>query len=100
MAQPTLGLVNKWGADKVSQICAKALEAEAINVNLIARMIVSAPQKLKRNTSRPRRKSLKDGSGETPANLRPRRLDSERPNAAGAERTARHSRAAETRTDE
>jgi transposase len=39
-----LGLVSKWGADKVECACAKALEAEAINVNLIARMIERATE--------------------------------------------------------
>jgi hypothetical protein len=39
-----LGLVKKWGADKVELACAKALEAESINVNLIARMIERATE--------------------------------------------------------
>ncbi|MGH9018837.1 MAG: IS21 family transposase [Acidimicrobiales bacterium] len=39
-----LGLVKKWGADKVEQACAKALEAEAVNVNLISRMIERATE--------------------------------------------------------
>lgn len=39
-----LGLVKKWGADKVELACAKALEAEAINVNLVARMIERATE--------------------------------------------------------
>ncbi|MGH9307298.1 MAG: IS21/IS408/IS1162 family transposase [Acidimicrobiales bacterium] len=39
-----LGLVKKWGADKVELACAKALEAESVNVNLIARMIERATE--------------------------------------------------------
>lgn len=39
-----LGLVKKWGPDKVELACARALEAEAINVNLIARMIDRATE--------------------------------------------------------
>ena len=39
-----LGLVKKWGPDKVELACTKALEAEAINVNLIARMIERATE--------------------------------------------------------
>jgi len=37
-----LGLVKKWGAARVEQACARALEAEAINVNLVSRMIERA----------------------------------------------------------
>ncbi len=39
-----LGLVKKWGPEKVELACTKALEAEAINVNLIARMIERATE--------------------------------------------------------
>lgn len=34
-----LGLVKKWGAERVDAACGRALEAEAINVNLIGRML-------------------------------------------------------------
>ncbi|MCC6436921.1 MAG: IS21 family transposase [Acidimicrobiales bacterium] len=34
-----LGLVKKWGAERVEAACAKALQAEAINVGLIGRML-------------------------------------------------------------
>ena len=37
-----LGLVKKWGASRVERACASALEAEAIDVNLISRMIERA----------------------------------------------------------
>ena len=37
-----LGLVKKWGADRVEAACAKALEAEAVDVNLVSRMIERA----------------------------------------------------------
>jgi hypothetical protein len=36
--------VKKWGADKVELACARALEAEAVNVNLISRMIERATE--------------------------------------------------------
>ncbi len=39
-----LGLVKKWGAERVEAACAKALEAEAIDVGLIARMIERAKE--------------------------------------------------------
>jgi hypothetical protein len=34
-----LGLVKKWGPDRVETACASALEHEAINVGLIGRML-------------------------------------------------------------
>jgi transposase len=34
-----LGLVKKWGPDRVEAACAKALEAEAVNVGLIGRIL-------------------------------------------------------------
>ena len=34
-----LGLVKKWGPDRVEAACRRALEAEAVNVGLIGRMI-------------------------------------------------------------
>ena len=34
-----LGLVKKWGADRVDAACAAALECEAVNVGLIGRML-------------------------------------------------------------
>jgi hypothetical protein len=39
-----LGLVKKWGPEKVDLACEKALEAEAVSVNLIARMIDRATE--------------------------------------------------------
>jgi len=39
-----LGLVKKWGPERVELACERALEAEAINVNLIARMIANATE--------------------------------------------------------
>ena len=39
-----LGLVKRWGPDKVQAACARALEAEAINVHLIGRMIERATE--------------------------------------------------------
>jgi hypothetical protein len=39
-----LGLVKKWGAERVEQACAKALEAEAVDVNLVSRMLERAKE--------------------------------------------------------
>jgi len=39
-----LGLVKKWGAERVEAACRKALEAEAINVNLVGRMLERAKE--------------------------------------------------------
>jgi hypothetical protein len=37
-----LGLVKKWGAGRVVQACRRALDAEAIDVNLVSRMLERA----------------------------------------------------------
>jgi transposase len=37
-----LGLVKKWGPERVDQACRRALEAEAIDVNLVSRMLERA----------------------------------------------------------
>lgn len=37
-----LGLVKKWGAGRVEEACQRALDAEAIDVNLVSRMIERA----------------------------------------------------------
>jgi hypothetical protein len=37
-----LGLVKKWGATRVEEACQRALDAEAIDVNLVSRMIERA----------------------------------------------------------
>jgi hypothetical protein len=37
-----LGLVKKWGPERVDAACARALEAEAIDVNLVSRMLERA----------------------------------------------------------
>jgi hypothetical protein len=34
-----LGLVKRWGAERVDAACARALEAEAVSVGLIGRML-------------------------------------------------------------
>ena len=39
-----LGLVKKWGADRVATACAKAADAEAFNVGLIGRMLERATE--------------------------------------------------------
>lgn len=37
-----LGLVKRWGAEPVEEACGRALEAEAVNVGLIGRMLERA----------------------------------------------------------
>ena len=37
-----LGLVKRWGAEPVEAACRRALEAEAVNVGLIGRMLERA----------------------------------------------------------
>jgi transposase len=37
-----LGLVKKWGAGRVDQACRRALDAEAVDVNLVSRMLERA----------------------------------------------------------
>lgn len=37
-----LGLVAKWGPERVDQACQRALEAEAVDVNLVSRMLERA----------------------------------------------------------
>lgn len=37
-----LGLVKKWGADRVDAACRRALDAEAVDVNLVSRMLERA----------------------------------------------------------
>jgi Mu transposase, C-terminal domain len=43
-AYALLGLVRKWGAERVDAACASALEHEAINVGLIGRMLERATE--------------------------------------------------------
>jgi putative heme degradation protein len=37
-----LGLVKKWGASRVDEACQRALDAEAVDVNLVSRMLERA----------------------------------------------------------
>jgi hypothetical protein len=39
-----LGLVRKWGAERTEAACARALEAQAVDVNLVARMLERAKE--------------------------------------------------------
>ncbi len=39
-----LGLAKKWGAPRVEAACARALEAEAVDVGLISRMLERATE--------------------------------------------------------
>ena len=41
-----LGLVKKWGPSRVELACRRALEAEAIDVNLVSRMLERAREDL------------------------------------------------------
>ena len=34
-----LGLVKKWGAERVDAACRRALDAEAVNVGIVGRML-------------------------------------------------------------
>jgi transposase len=43
-AYALLGLVKKWGPERVDAACARALEAEAVNVGLIGRMLERATE--------------------------------------------------------
>ncbi len=41
-----LGLVKKWGPSRVEQACRRALDAEAIDVNLVSRMLERAREEI------------------------------------------------------
>jgi transposase len=45
-----LGLVKKWGASRVEQACQRALDAEAIDVNLVSRMLERAREEAEPDT--------------------------------------------------
>jgi hypothetical protein len=45
-----LGLVAKWGADRVDDACRRAIDVEAVDVGLIARMLERATE---RDTDQP-----------------------------------------------
>jgi hypothetical protein len=49
-----LGLVKKWGAGRVEQACSRALEAEAIDVNLVSRMLERAREDVADGTAAPK----------------------------------------------
>jgi hypothetical protein len=49
-----LGLVKKWGAGRVEQACSRALEAEAIDVNLVSRMLERAREDVGDDTAAPK----------------------------------------------
>jgi hypothetical protein len=48
-----LGLVKKWGAERVEVACASALEHEAVNVGLIGRMFERGTENTARQPSLP-----------------------------------------------
>ena len=45
-----LGLIKKWGAARVEQACRRALDAEAIDVNLVSRMLERARENTEPDT--------------------------------------------------
>ena len=47
------GLVRKWGADRVEEPCARALDAEAIDVGLVSRMLERAAERAPAQPARP-----------------------------------------------
>jgi transposase len=49
-----LGLVKKWGASRVELACRRALEAEAVDVNLVSRMLERAREEIERDAGPPR----------------------------------------------
>jgi len=49
-----LGLVKKWGPGRVEQACSRALEAEAVDVNLVSRMLERAREDLGDSAGPPR----------------------------------------------
>jgi hypothetical protein len=48
-----LGLVKKWGEERVNQACQTALDAEAVDVNLISRMLERARETANPATTAP-----------------------------------------------
>lgn len=47
------GLVGKWGPDRVNDACARALEAEAVDVGLVGRMLERAAERAPAQPPRP-----------------------------------------------
>jgi hypothetical protein len=45
-----LGLVKKWGPERVDAACARALEVEALDVNLVSRMLDRARESTEPDT--------------------------------------------------
>ena len=68
-----LGLVKKWGADRVEAACASALEHEAVNVGLIGRMLERGTEHTAASSRRCRARSIAG-----PVRPRPRRLRRDR----------------------
>lgn len=48
-----LGLIAKWGADRVEDACVRALDAEVVDVGLIARMLERAAERAPVEPARP-----------------------------------------------
>ena len=95
-----LGLVKKWGPEKVELACARALEAEAVNVNLIARMIERATEADDRMHHRNRTWSRAASPGTPPSSPPPPRWADERAHAEHLGRAEDHPVAAAARPDD
>ena len=82
-----LGLVKRWGSERVDAACARALEAEAVNVGLIGRMLErgteSAPAEAPAPAPEPPGKARFTGEAEHFATKRPSR-DSDTDATGGA----------------
>jgi hypothetical protein len=48
-----LGLVNKWGATRVDDACRRALDAEAVDVSLVARMLERGTERAREDQQPP-----------------------------------------------
>jgi hypothetical protein len=73
-----LGLVKKWGAERVEAACARALEAEAVDVSLVSRMIERAKEK-----------EQGDKAEEAPSNVVPGRFSRDASEFSATKRAAR-----------
>lgn len=74
-----LGLVKKWGAERVEAACARALEAEAVDVSLVSRMIERAKEK----------EQADKADGKAPSNVVPGRFSRDASEFSAKKRTAR-----------
>ena len=74
-----LGLVKKWGPDRVEPACRRALEAEAIDVNLVSRMLERAKEAAEPD-ARPEPVVIQGRFARDPSSSRPsKQADDDRP---------------------